>query len=83
MLRVLVLLHDANQKGKTSVISELKIVNDGTGDSEYGNYDVELYPDSSPRETCRIERFRRALGAEVLVMEALMELNEQELGRYE
>lgn len=77
MIQVLVLLQSA-VTSRASVISEMKIVNDGTGSFEYGNYDVELIPERRPRVRVRVEDFRRDLGAEALIMEALMTINEQD-----
>lgn len=79
MIQVLVLLQNANTKA-AQLLSEVRIVNDGTGDfgGVYGNYDVELIRDDRPRLRCRVEDFRRELGAEALLMEALMTLNESD-----
>jgi hypothetical protein len=77
MIQVLVLLQSAVDH-KASVISEMKIVNDGTGNSDYGNYDVELIPSDGTRVRVRVEDFRRDLGCEALLMEALMTINEQD-----
>lgn len=71
MLRVLILLHDANDHGRTRVLEELKIVNDGSGDSERGNYDVTRLRDSGEIDTTRIEGFERYEGAFELTREAM------------
>ncbi len=50
-------------------LSELHVVNDGTGDRDIGNYDV-FGPDLSWR-IGRIEGFCRSLGCDALVARAL------------
>lgn len=71
MLRVLILLHDANDHGRTRVLEEVKIVNDGTGGLGEGNYDVTRFRDTGEIDTTRIEGFERRQGAFELTREAM------------
>ena len=71
MLRVLILIHDASDHGRTRVLEELKIVNDGTGDSYRGNYDVTRFSDNGVIDTTEIKGYDRGLGAFELVREAM------------
>lgn len=71
MLRVLILLHDANNHGRTRVLEELHIINDGTGDSERGNYDVTRFSDNGVIDTTEIRGFERYEGAFELTREAM------------
>lgn len=74
MLRVLIMLHDANNSGRTRVLDELKIVNDGTGDSLRGNYNVTRFSDVEGIDHCRIIDYPREQGAMALVKTAIEKL---------
>jgi hypothetical protein len=72
MLRVLVLLHDANDEYATELMSELTIINDGTGSFEFGNYDVVLHERNEKPRSGRVDNFDRERGHVELVERALM-----------
>ena len=61
------------QFAKTEIYT-LEIVNDKTGNSDIGNYDVELYANGRLKQTTRVEGHNRADGALKLVGRALMDL---------
>ncbi len=42
MLKIIIELHPFGSKKRKKVIAEAKIVNNGTGDKEIGNYDFQL-----------------------------------------
>lgn len=76
MLRVLILLHDANDHGRTTVVEEVKIVNDGSGDVEFGNYELTRFSDWDGGQSAadRITNFPRSAGAYELARAALEQL---------
>lgn len=71
MIRVLVLIHDANDEYATELLSELTIINDGTG-FEFGNYDVALRAPGDRPWKGRVENFERGRGHLELVERALL-----------
>ena len=62
-------------------VCNMKIVNDGTGTDEYGNYRVEYYSDDGTRETAQVKEFCRDLGALALVERAIYMLRFEEAKR--
>ncbi len=58
-------------------LGHVYIINDGTGDDTFGNYDVrrEVLGNPSMTRLCRIEKFNRALGSDRLLALAFSILN--------
>lgn len=77
MLRVIIAINNDR-------VCELQAVNDGTGDDQTGNYNVNIFDDKlaelasamgalgyAPAKIGRIEKWQRALGAEALAYEVM------------
>jgi len=82
MLKVIIEMHPFGSDSDKQCLSEIFIVNDGTGNRDIGNYSVFIYHPKIPSsdgkrrsaEVC-VRKFSRKLGAQALVSLCLQRLH--------
>lgn len=70
MLRVTIDYIPFGEESRRETIEQCTIVNDGTGDEQFGNYDV-TFSGESGKSTVKVRRHKRSAGPWVLLLSAL------------